>query len=130
MPHVPQLAGSLWVLVQRALVPVPHGSGDTVGQVHALPEHDCPAGQTMPHTPQLLASVAVLVQTAVVPVPHGSGDAAGQLHVLAEHNCWLGHTMPHAPQLLESCVVLAQYELEVPALHSVGVPDGQVDMQL
>jgi len=60
--QLPQWFGSVWKLVQKAVVPVPHALGVEAGQPHTPAAQACPAGQTLPQVPQLLASVAVVAQ--------------------------------------------------------------------
>jgi hypothetical protein len=60
--QAPQLLGSVWKLVQKAVVPLPQALGVAVGQAQALPEHCSPSGHLVPQAPQLLASVVSAAQ--------------------------------------------------------------------
>ncbi len=57
MPHWPQLALSVAVSVQKAVAPVPHRSGVSVGHAQVALLQLWPAGQGTPQAPQLLASI-------------------------------------------------------------------------
>jgi len=60
--QLPQCCGSVWKLVQKAAVPVPHALGVAVGQPQTPAVQVCPAGQTVPQAPQFVASVVVVAQ--------------------------------------------------------------------
>lgn len=62
VPQAPQFWGSVWKLVQMAVVPVPQAFGVVVGQAQVLFVQACPAGQTFAQAPQLLASFVRLAQ--------------------------------------------------------------------
>jgi hypothetical protein len=61
-PQVPQLFGSVWVLVQNAVAPEPQALGVAAGQPHTPPVQTCPAAHTTLHPPQLLGSLVVVAQ--------------------------------------------------------------------
>jgi len=74
LPHIPQLAESVDVLMHRSTQKV-------VPPGHAQPPltHVVPVGQTLAQAPQLLLSVAVLMQRpaqSVVPLGHWQRPAA------------------------------------------------------
>ena len=57
-PHEPQLAGSLAVLAQKAVAPLPQvTSGDAHVVPQTPPEHTWPVAQAWPQAPQLLPSI-------------------------------------------------------------------------
>lgn len=62
VPHAPQLLGSVWSFVQKAVEPVPQAFGVAVGQAQVLLVQAWPAGQTTPQPPQLLGSLDVVAQ--------------------------------------------------------------------
>ena len=64
LPHVPQLFGSVALVVQKALPPEPHASGVEGGQmdVHTPVTQLCDVPQTFPQVVQFALSVCVFAQ--------------------------------------------------------------------
>ena len=60
MPHMPQLAGSVWVLVQ---IPPQRVFGGVQVVPQIPPEQVWPPEQMKPHEPQLLGSLLVFTQS-------------------------------------------------------------------
>ncbi len=61
VPHAPQLTLSVCRLTHASDAPEPHAERPE-GHTQALPEQNCPAGQTVPHAPQLFVSTVRLKQ--------------------------------------------------------------------
>ena len=80
VPQVPQLAGSMRVSTQAAVIPEPQReSGEAQSSTHALATHTLPVGQRVPQPPQW--SRSVLVDTHALP-----------------HTAWpAGHDSRHVP---------------------------------
>jgi hypothetical protein len=119
-PHVPQLRGSVAVVVQTAGEPQavwPAGHWVLQPSGAGVAEQIWPAAQTVVQLPQAVGSVFVFLQ-----VPEQSVRPVGQLQALLVQVLPPVHATPQVPQLLLSDVRVAQ---TVP--HSVW-PVGQVPL--
>jgi hypothetical protein len=101
VPHAPQLAGLLVVLVHTGGIPQFIVLG---GQAQTPMLHTAPPVQASPHPPQLFTSVIVSTQAPVqfvVPAGHIV------VHIPAQ-TCGAVHMMVHIPQFWGSVAVLTQ----------------------
>jgi hypothetical protein len=96
-PHVPQLAGLLFVLTHAS----PH-EVRPCWQTQLPDEQSAPVPHAFPHSPQFVASLSVLthVPPHAVPVVHPQAPLT--------QSCWLTHAVPQAPQLAGSFVTSTQ----------------------
>jgi hypothetical protein len=96
IPHPPQLAGSLLVLVhapEQLVRPAPHEAAQVP------PPQICPEAHARPHIPQLALSVWRLLQV----VPHAVCPTGHEIwHVPVWQICPEAHARPHIPQLSRS----------------------------
>jgi hypothetical protein len=134
LPQLPQLAGSLVVLVQ---VPLQSTVGGGQGLVSQAPVTQAwPLGQTLPQAPQLFESVSVSVQFPLQKLKPGgqkppSKPQFGPTQIPQKPPMQAppgGQTLPQPPQLLGSVWVSVQVTLQTSGpqvVHSVS-PGGQM----
>ena len=120
LPHAPQLAVSVLVLVSHPLVAVRSQSAKPLAHApttHAPEAQACVAtlasAQTRPHDPQLFGSKLVEVQLPeheVSPAPHVAVQAPA-VHTRPAPHAVGALAVLHAPQLFESLAVLTSHPL-------------------
>jgi hypothetical protein len=128
VPQVPQLAGSVLRLMQKAPAVALQASGAAEGHAHLPALHACPAVQGVPHAPQSSGSVVRSVQKLAAPVPVGHAESPGaqaRAHCPRPSQAWpAGHALPHAPQFWLSVSVWTQSPPQTMP------PPGQVGWQI
>jgi hypothetical protein len=119
------LAGSVWVLTQKApqAVPVVH-----VSVTHAPAEQIWPPTHAVPQAPQWSGSICRFVQTDRAPVPQiVLGDRHVDAHAPFVQTSLAPHFVPHAPQFCGSVWKFVQ-EAETPLPQAFGVAAGQAQV--
>jgi hypothetical protein len=121
LPHMPQLSGSVRVLVQPVMQQLSidwQAGPPSQPEMHIPPMQTPPGPQSWPHEPQFCGSFLVLVsQPSDASMLQSAKPESHEviLHMLPEQPplpCWTGgHLLSHMPQFCGSFVVFAQVEL-------------------
>jgi hypothetical protein len=118
IPHPPQCASDVCVLVSQPLLALPSQLPKPALQLaipHAPIAHAPVAlagAHAVPHIPQLLVSVCRSTQVIIAPAPQMVlGATQSTRQAPATQNCPAGQTVPHAPQLFASVCVLTSQPL-------------------
>ena len=109
VPHVPQLALSVFVLAQYGGLPLQKVCVPKHVFEHALLTQTRFVPQTLPHEPQLAVSVFVVAQYGGLPLQNVCVPKHVFEHEPLTQTRFVPQTLPHDPQLALSVFVSAQY---------------------